>query len=351
MTRRRWLPEGVTEWRDRHGKPRYRWRKAGHKTHNFKAKPGAPEFIEELAACVSASRSIAPTVPVIRGSVRDLCQRLYATTRWQRLDEKTRAVYRGELDRFCAKHGDRLIKDATVADLDRILAKMADTPSAANNLRKRLKMLFHVAVKLGWRTDNPAAATDKFDENGSYHTWTDAEIEQFRSHHPLGSKARLAMELALGTAARRCNIASLTRSQLQDGCFHIQHVKGNEATIVPAMPETLDAIEAMAMTGIGHFLVTKFGKPYSDAGLGNAFRDWCNEAGLPHCSMHGLRKAQSRRLAESGATDAQGRAVTGHKKDSTFAYYAKKANRKVLAAGAVANLVSRNLANHPEKDG
>ena len=40
---RRWLPDGVSEYKDRHGKARYRWRKAGHPTHNFTAEatPGS----------------------------------------------------------------------------------------------------------------------------------------------------------------------------------------------------------------------------------------------------------------------------------------------------------------------
>lgn len=41
-----------------------------------------------------------------------------------------------------------------------------------------------------------------------------------------------------------------------------------------------------------------------------------------------------------GASDAEGQAVTGHKKDSTFAHYRAKANRKTLATRAVSNLGS-----------
>jgi len=37
-------------------------------------------------------------------------------------------------------------------------------------------------------------------------------------------------------------------------------------------------------------------------GFGGKFRDWCNQAGLPHCSAHGLRKATAARLAERGAS-------------------------------------------------
>jgi hypothetical protein len=49
---------------------------------------------------------------------------------------------------------------------------------------------------------------------------------------------------------------------------------------VPILPELR---EILAATPSGHFtyLATKFGKPFSVAGLGNWFRDQCNAAGLP----------------------------------------------------------------------
>lgn len=348
MTRKRWLPDNVYEYRDRHGKLRYRYLKAG-RSHHFKAAPGSPEFMAELASLRTAP-VIEPINKPVPRSIDDLCLRLYQSSRWLDLQPNTRAVYRAELERFRAKYGKKDATKAAAADLDRILAKMADTPSAANNLRKRLKMLFRLAVKLRWRTDNPADFTDRFKETGGYHTWTDAEIEQYRAHHPYGTKARLAMELALNVAARRCNVATLSRDQLIDGCFHVQHAKGNNAVIVPAMPETLEAIRAMPVQGLDVFLLTAHGKPFSVAGLGNAFKDWCREAGLPHCTMHGLRKAQSRRLAEAGATSLQGRAVTGHVKDSTFAYYAEKADRAKMAKGAIANLQSHILRTGDKND-
>ena len=45
----------------------------------------------------------------------------------------------------------------------------------------------------------------------------------------------------------------------------------------------------------------------------HAMRDWCNQAGLPHCSAHGLRKATPTQMAEAGATAHELMAVTGHR--------------------------------------
>lgn len=63
----------------------------------------------------------------------------------------------------------------------------------------------------------------------------------------------------------------------------------------------------------------EFSKPFSAPGFGNRFRDWCNEAGLTHCSSHGLRNAGARQLAERGKSGHEIKAVTGHRtlKEST----------------------------------
>ncbi|EGI53883.1 hypothetical protein SUS17_3310 [Sphingomonas sp. S17] len=42
-------------------------------------------------------------------------------------------------------------------------------------------------------------------------------------------------------------------------------------------------------------------------------KDACIDAGLAHCQLHGLRKAAARRCRESGGSDEEGIAITGHK--------------------------------------
>jgi integrase len=65
------------------------------------------------------------------------------------------------------------------------------------------------------------------------------------------------------------------------------------------------------------------GKPFSVAGFGNWFRDRCDEAGLPQCSSHGLRKLAATRLAQVGCSEREIMAVTGHKSVSEVSRYMK----------------------------
>ena len=59
------------------------------------------------------------------------------------------------------------------------------------------------------------------------------------------------------------------------------------------------------------FLVNDLGRPFTDAGFGNKFRSWCDQAGLKHCTAHGLRKAGATMAANNGATAHQLMSIFG----------------------------------------
>jgi integrase len=103
---------------------------------------------------------------------------------------------------------------------------------------------------------------------------------------------------------------------------------------IPILPELQRIVDATTPLGKDTYLVTKFGKPFSADGFGNRFRKWCDEAGLPHCSAHGLRKAGSAGLAELGASDREIMAITGHQTAKADRY--QGARQKLLAATAMA---------------
>jgi hypothetical protein len=81
-------------------------------------------------------------------------------------------------------------------------------------------------------------------------------------------------------------------------------------------PELLAAVEPHKNLT---FLLTEHGASFTSAGFGNWFRDRCDEAGLKHCSAHGLRKAAATRLANVGCSNEQIKAITGHRSDASLA--------------------------------
>jgi len=80
-----------------------------------------------------------------------------------------------------------------------------------------------------------------------------------------------------------------------------------ELPVLAVLQKIIDASPCGHLT----FLVTEFGKPFTAKGFGSKFRAWCDEAELPHCTAHGLRKAGAVIAAENGATPHQLMSIFG----------------------------------------
>ncbi len=106
---------------------------------------------------------------------------------------------------------------------------------------------------------------------------------------------------------------------------------------IPLHPDLATVIEATPTRHLT-FLVTEYGRPFSVAGFGAKFREWCDQAGLPQCSAHGLRKATAARLAERGASAHEIMAITGHRSLEEVERYTRAARKSKLADAAMAKL-------------
>lgn len=351
---RKWLPEHVTEYSDRHGKRRYRFRRAGYKTHHFKAQPGTEEFRAEYAACKDIE--IAPgqigAARVIPGTFDDLLTRYYASSKFLSPSDRTRVVYRGVLERWREtktksgkRYGSAYVRDLTAAHVDEMMAAMLPHRTAANMLRKRLAALMDFAVVRGMATGNPVRSVEtlKVDSKG-FHTWTEEEIARFEATHAVGTRARLAFDLLLWTGQRGGDVRLMGPDLTKGGRLVLSQEKTDVDLSLPILKPLADSL-LTAPIGAATFLVTRSGEPFTRKGFGNWFRDQCDKAALPHCSAHGLRKSAARRLAEAGCSNQQIKAWTGHTTDSEVARYTAAASQVALSDDAgrklLANLEKR----------
>jgi integrase len=181
-----------------------------------------------------------------------------------------------------------------------------------------------------------------------FHSWTLEEIQRFEERHAIGTKARLAMALLLYTGQRRSDVILFGRQHVRDNWLTFTQQKNRNrkpvSLSIPVAP-ALQSIVAASQCGDLTFLITDFGRPFTAAGFGNKFRDWCDQAGLPHCSAHGLRKATAARLAELGASEHEIMAITGHQTSKEVSRYTRAARQRVLADSAMARLARGDNAN------
>ena len=339
----------VWEDLDRHDNVRIYVKVPGRKKVRIRELPGTPQFVAAYQAALEGVTSQPRQSG--RGAFGFICRAYFASKVFKRLDPGTQAWRKNELNRICEKHAEKpaaLMKPEHI----RALRDEKETPDASNQRLKALRALFKWAVQSGETPNNPTLQVERVwkADTGGHHTWSLGEVKQFEDRHPVGSRARLAMALMLFTTGRR---EDATRFGPQHVRTVTRQIEGKQVSIkrivytqgknehrrpvhldIPMHPELERVISA---TPSGHltFLTTALGKPFTPAGFGNWFRERCDEAGLHHCSAHGLRKATPTVLAERGATAHMIQSLTGHRTLHEVENYTRAARQALLADGAM----------------
>jgi integrase len=354
MTKFKYVYEDV----DRHGNVRtYFWRGKGHPKIRFRARRDTPEFHAAYAAALAGDAS--PTQPKqpnlkrpANGTLRWLCVEYMKSSTFQQLDARTQRVRRsiyesifaepiapGAVDTFADFPLPRLASKAVRIVRDRKAAH----PEAANGRVKALRRVFAWAIEEDLVANNPARDVAFLKgPPGGHHSWTVEEVRQYEKRHPVGTRARLAFALLLYTGQRRSDVVLFGRQHLREGWLSFTQQKNRHRKPVtlqlPVLP-VLQGVIDRSPTGDLTFLVTEFGRPFTANGFGNKMRQWCDEAGLPHCSAHGLRKAGAAIAAENGATPHQLMSIFGWLTLKQAELYTRAARQKKMAAEAMQFLV------------
>jgi integrase len=327
------LPKFVQGFIDRHGRPRFYFRRPGFKRLPLPGLPWSPEF---MAAYEFASEG-APRLEVGArrtkpGTVAAAVTGYFGSLAFASLAETTRVTRKRILEHLRHEHGDKGVATLGRAHVERMVSAKAGKPGTALNFLVALRGLMRHAIAVGLRADDPTAGVrgPKFRSAGFY-SWTEDDIVAFEARHPVGTQARLAFALLLYTAQRRADAVRLGRQHLRDGMLHVRQSKTGKSLAIPLHPElraVLDATPSDHLT----FLVTRAGKPFHADAFSHWFRRRCREAGLQvGASAHGLRKAACRRLAEAGCSASVIAAISGHATLREVARYTAAADQARLA--------------------
>ena len=360
----------------RHGRRRvYFCRGKGHAKIRLMEPEGSAAFHARYAELLRQSE-LEPQMPPVRGSgvaawhgtLGALALRYQASAAFAAYDAATikkrrhllgvmmdEPVVPGEPETFRAFPVERLSPERLAILRDRPLN--AGKIGQANERVKALRALFRWAVDPSVRAANfnPAETLSGIRRRSEgWHTWTIAEIDQFEARHPPGTRAHLALQILLYTGARRSDIIRLGRPHVQTGpqsgmgggSLRWTAHKGRktrptviEIDILPPLAQAIDVARSAGILGDVTWLVNELGRPFTHAGFGGWWRDRCIEAGLPHCSAHGLRKAGATRAAENGATAHMLMSMFGWHTLAQAELYTRAAERKRLARAGMATLL------------
>lgn len=370
---------------DRHGNNRIYFRRPGGRKirmlqpHEFRGKEliASIEFIaEHREYYLGKQPAPQPQAPqritrskTIEWSLRWIISKYYAESDdYADLDKRTKHVRKLILDEVCQEPFND--EDTTpVGDLDcrtmppLFIRKLRDrkvdagAPEAGNSRLKALRQVFKYGVDKLNLNSNPARDVP-YVKTGSdgFHTWDISEVRKYEERHPIGTKERLALAILLYLGPRRSDAVqfgkqhvrkpehmSAAMREIHPGRWlkFTQHKNRKKKPVtleLPILPE-LEAVLEASTLGDMTWLVTEFKKPYTSNGFGNWFRERCNQAGLHHCSAHGLRKAGAVIAAENGATTHQLMAIFGWRTLKEAERYTRAAQQKRLAGGAMKMLI------------
>lgn len=359
---------------DRHGNIRWYVRRNG-KRIRLRLDPSDPSFTKayyEAVDKLGPTPSRMPQGPGIRGWAKDtlgwLGTQLFEDhDAFKKLDKDSRRARRNSLEAmFEVPHsetdpepmGNCPLKHFSAQKAKRLIA--SDRPGAGNR-RKHLSALCAFAVEEKHLPMNMVrdtrAGTGQAKKGGGFHTWTIEEVRQYLDYHrgevkkperrTRSLKAILALSLLLFGGMRRQDMVTIGKQHcrgpkpdvLGDWIRYLpkkREHRSREVSQKPLLPVLRDVItECAEVLGDMTFLVTERGKPFTEAGIGNWFRDRCDDAGLKHCTAHGLKKAGATIAAENRATTRQLMAMFDWDSVRMAEVYTKAAEQKRLAGEAM----------------
>ena len=328
----------VKAYVDRHGKARHYLRRPGCKPVALPGLPGSDEFMDAYAAAVANTERVEVAARRTRaGSISAMVVGYLASAAFHNLAVASQNEYRRIFDGMRRDYGDMSVATLARKHVVKMLDGKKDTPAAARDFLRCLRLLVTYAISIGIRQDDPTAGVRvKLPKSDGFHTWTEDEIASYRTVYAVGSKPRMALELLLGTALRCADIVKLGRGHVRNGTLTVPVTQKTGAPLViPVSTEMAAAINAAAPAESMVYLLNERGRPFTARGFSKWFVKVCQQVGLKGVSAHGLRKAACRRLAEAGCSASEIAAISGHASLREVARYTKAADQAKLARSAM----------------
>lgn len=345
------LPYLLSDY-DRHGTKRWFVRlpaEPGRKSRRkirIKGAPGSEAFTTAYWEARNGTVACSPRiVPASQGTFRWIAQHYLASKEFKALDRRlTQRPRQLILDKLIELVGDKPAVIDPKAIRDGVRRRGY---GAAKDFLSCLRGVYRVALEDGLVATDPTAGIRlKRPPTDGHRTWTPEDCAAYEARHRLGTQAHLAFALGLYTGQRISDAVRLGRPFEKAGRLRFtqakNRVKAPVTVDIPIVPPLRAALDATPTNGLT-YLQTAYGRPFTADGFSNRFRSWCDEAGLPNCSFHGLRKACATALAEAGATPHQLMAVLGHSTHQQAALYTRKAERAGMADAAMERLYGEQM--------
>lgn len=236
------------------------------------------------------------------------------------------------------KFGHLPVEKVSTFDLQKLHSSLQKMPYKANRVRALLSKMFNLAVQWGWRSDNPIAAVERYQEY-KRHRWLDDEEVQrllavLETYH--NQSVANAIRLLLLTGSRRSEVLNATWDQfdLQKGLWikPAHTTKQKRMEHLPLSTQVIEMLKNMKKQTNSSFLFPGRveGKPLQEIKKG--WETIKKMADIADCRLHDLRHTHASHLVSSGLSLSIVGKLLGHTQTSTTQRYAHLADEPLRDA-------------------
>ncbi|MGO9847550.1 MAG: tyrosine-type recombinase/integrase [Methylocella sp.] len=326
----------IKSYPDRHGKPRYYFRRKGFASVPLPA-PGSPGFMAAYEAA-----NVPPTAPLIRGKVHFLrgslgwaIEQFIGSDAFRSRADNTRLSDRKMLDEMRAQFGAGMLRDLRSRHVKFIRDHFREkfTPSQADMAIDKLSVVWkyadqHLGLDLDTNPTIGVARLHKTKKENERKPWTDEVFAAFEANAP--DRLRVAVTLLLYTGQRVSDVVDMKWSHFDGDLIEVVQQKTGETAWIPCHRRLKAVLATLPRRG-DNILTAERGERYRSSSISTLVRRVLHNAGIRGYSVHGLRKNAAQALAEAGCSISEIMAITGHRSPGMALHYAKRAEKKRLA--------------------
>jgi integrase len=235
----------------------------------------------------------------------------------------------------------RKVGAVSMNDIQKLHNGLAATPYQANRVLALLSKMFALAVRWGWRSDNPAKGVEKYHEDKRTRWLSDEELRRLTEaldSHP-NQNAANAIRLQLLTGARIGEVLTATWNDfdLVRGVWTkpSHHTKQKRTEHLPLSMTAIHLLSRMRDHSKGEYL---FPGRAADRPLTELKRFWsqvCEVAELRDYRIHDNRHTHASHLVSSGLSLTIVGRLLGHTNPTTTQRYAHLADTPLREAAEV----------------
>ncbi len=242
--------------------------------------------------------------------------------------------------------GRQKVAEVSHADCDRLHREIsADRPVRANRVIEVLRKAMNLAIRWGWREDNPASGVQRNTEEGRERYLTRDEVGRLLAalaiHRERTSATAIRLMLLTGCRRGEALAAKWAEFDLDAGVWvkPSAHTKQRKLHRAKLSASTVELLRTWRTAASGEFVFPgQSGRPLTDVK-----RTWeavRQEADLEGVRLHDLRHTYASILVSDGQSLATIGAMLGHTQAQTTSRYAHLMDDpQLVAAEAVATFV------------